>query len=119
MEERRWWAPRRGGANAPKVLLLRIGAGEKDSGNFVKLGAKARLAFRVHRVKRGDTLSQIASSYHSAPEAILRLNGMRNVKLLRVNSELVIPVPAVSGRPDPGLERQIAPARRGGVASVP
>jgi len=116
-ELKRWCTPPASGKH-PYMLRLPKGAGEKFTANFAKLGAKARLAFRVHRVKRGDTLSQIASSYHSAPEAILRLNGMRNVKLLRVNSELVIPVPAVSGRPDPGLERQIARARRGGFASV-
>jgi membrane-bound lytic murein transglycosylase D len=117
-ELKRWCTPP-ASAKQPYLLRLPKGAGEKFTANFVKLGAKARLAFRVHRVKRGDTLSQIASSYRSAPEAILRLNGMRNVKLLRVNSELVIPVPTTNGsRPDPALDRQIARARRGGFASV-
>ena len=116
-ELKRWCTPP-ANAKQPYVLRLPKGAGEKFTANFSKLGPQGRLAFRVHRVKRGDTLSQIAASYHSAPEAILRLNGMRSVKLLRVNSELVIPVPSSRGKPDPGFERQVARARRGGFAPV-
>jgi membrane-bound lytic murein transglycosylase D len=115
-ELKRWCTPP-ANAKQPYVLRLPKGAGEKFNANFSKLGPQ-RLAFRVHRVKRGDTLSQIAASYHSAPEAILRLNGMRSVKLLRVNSELVVPVPATHGKPDLALERQVARARRGGFTPV-
>ncbi len=116
-ELKRWCTPP---ANAKQPYMLRLpkGAGEKFTANFAKLGPQARLAFRVHRVKRGDTLSRIAVSYHSAPEAILRLNGLRSVKLLRVNAELVVPVPTTQSKPDPALERQVAKARRGGFAPV-
>lgn len=112
-ELKRWCTPP-ASAKQPYVLRLPKGTGAKFNENFSKLGPQSRLAFRVHRVKRGDTLSQIAASYHSAPEAILRLNGMRSVKLLRVNSELVIPVPNGRGKADLAFERQVARARRGG-----
>jgi membrane-bound lytic murein transglycosylase D len=116
-ELKRWCTPP-ASAKQPYLLRLPKGTGEKFTGNIAKLGPQARLAFRVHRVKRGDTLSRIAASYRSAPEAILRLNGLRSVKLLRVNAELVVPVPSTQGKPDPALERQIAKARRGGFAAV-
>jgi membrane-bound lytic murein transglycosylase D len=116
-ELKRWCTPP-ASAKQPYLLRLPKGAGEKFTANFAKLGPQARLAFRVHRVKRGDTLSQIAASYHSAPEAILRLNGLRSVKLLRVNSELVVPVPTTHGKPDPSLERQVVRARRGGFVAI-
>ena len=115
-ELKRWCTPPASAKN-PYVLRVPKDAAEKLTANLVKLG-RSHLAFRVHRVKRGDTLSGIAASYQSAPEAILRLNGMRGVKLLRVNSELVIPVPAARDRADPALERQVAQARRGGFSAV-
>src|SRR5262249_10993434 len=116
-ELKRWCTPP---ASAKDPYLLRVpkGAAEKLTANLAKLGPRSRLAFRVHRVRRGDTLSHIAASYQSAPEAILRLNGMRSVKLLRVNSELVIPVPATRDRLDPALERQVARARRCGCLAA-
>ncbi len=116
-ELKRWCTPPASPKN-PYLLRVPKGAAEKLTANLAKLGPRSRLAFRVHRVRRGDTLSRIAASYQSAPEAILRLNGMRSVKLLRVNSELVIPVPTTRDRADPALERQVAKARRGGFIAV-
>ena len=66
------------------------------------------------------------SAYHSAPEAIALFNHLKNVRALRVNTELAIPVqPARAGtavaQTDGGesgggaLERQVARARARGV----
>jgi membrane-bound lytic murein transglycosylase D len=115
-ELKRWCTPP---ASEKKPYLLRVpkGKGEIFTANFERLGSQARLAFRYHQVRRGETLSQIAGSYRSAPEAILRLNGLRRAKLLRVNSELVIPIPRFRDKGDPSLDRQVASARRAGFVA--
>ena len=118
-ELRRWCTPPASAKN-PYVLRLPTGTGPRFAENFAKLPAKERLTFRVHRVKRGDTLSQIALNYGTAAEAILQMNQLKSLRTLKLNSELVIPIPA--GRAgakgegtDTALARKVAQARRSGV----
>ena len=68
-----------------------------------------RPRFATHHIQRGDTLSRIAAHYHSAPEAIMRLNSLASARLLRMGTSLVIPLP-VSGGPST-IARQVALAR--------
>ncbi|ATB42469.1 lytic transglycosylase [Cystobacter fuscus] len=117
-ELRRWCTPPASAKN-PYTLRLPQGTRQRFTENFAQLATKDRLAFRVHRVKRGDTLSQIALNYGTAPEAILQMNQLKSLRTLRVNAELVIPVPV--GRPskesttESALARKVAQARRSGV----
>lgn len=118
-ELRRWCTPPASPRN-PYVLRLPKGTAQQFAENFAKLPAKERLTFRVHKVKRGDTLSQIALTYGSAPEAILQMNQLKSARTLKLNSELVIPVPAsrAAGKDagtDNALARKVAQARRSGV----
>ncbi len=112
-ELKRWCTPP---ASEKKSYTLRLpkGTAAQFAQNFKQLSPKERLSFRIHKVRRGDTLSQIARAYGSAPEAILTFNRLKSARSLRINSELAIPVPA--GRGGKGaLERKVAQARRGGV----
>jgi len=132
-ELRRWCSPP---ASKEQPYLLRVpkGTSEVFLANIGKVSPHDRLTFRIHRVARGDTLSRIAANYHSAPEAIALFNHLKNVRALRVNTELAIPVPAarVSSARDgsaparvettdagaAALERQVARARARGVSVV-
>ncbi|WNG34615.1 LysM peptidoglycan-binding domain-containing protein [Archangium violaceum] len=119
-ELRRWCTPPSSAKN-PYVLRLPKDTAQKFTENFARLSPKERLTFRVHRVKRGDTLSQIALTYGTAPEAILQMNQLKSVRTLRLNAELVIPVPAVRGggkaaSGESALARKVAQARRSGVS---
>jgi membrane-bound lytic murein transglycosylase D len=124
-ELRRWCSPP---ATKEKPYLLRVPKGSSDvfQANIAKVSPHDRLTFRIHRVARGDTLSRIALTYHSAPEAIALFNHLKNVRALRVNTELAIPVqPSREGKAvaqtDGGesaggaLERQVARAKAHGV----
>ncbi|AKJ06531.1 membrane-bound lytic murein transglycosylase D [Archangium gephyra] len=116
-ELRRWCTPPASAKN-PYVLRLPQGTAPRFAENFARLAPKERLTFRIHKVKRGDTLSQIALNYGTAPEAILQMNQLKSVKTLRLNAELVIPVPAGRGAKadaDSALARKVAQARRSGV----
>jgi membrane-bound lytic murein transglycosylase D len=117
-ELRRWCTPPASAKN-PYVLRLPQGTAARFAENFARIAPKERFTFRVHRVKRGDTLSQIALTYGTAPEAILQMNQLKSVKTLRLNAELVIPVPAGRGTNkadgESALARKVAQARRSGV----
>ncbi|MHB8872635.1 MAG: lytic transglycosylase domain-containing protein [Myxococcaceae bacterium] len=120
-ELKRWCTPP-SDAKSPYVLRLHKGAAPKFTEAIAKLGPRERLAFKVHRVKKGDTLSAIARSLGSAPEAIMRMNGLKSARSLRVNTDLVVPVPskasARAGKTDVAFERQVAKARRSGFAAI-
>ncbi|MBI3181014.1 MAG: LysM peptidoglycan-binding domain-containing protein [Myxococcales bacterium] len=120
-ELKRWCTPP-ASSREPYALRVPKGMGEKTAAELSKLSAAERLFFRVHTVKRGDTVSAIAARYRSAPEAILRMNGLRSARALRVNAQLVVPVPSAAaqraGRTDPALERQVSRARRAGIQVV-
>jgi membrane-bound lytic murein transglycosylase D len=128
-ELKRWCSPP-ASKEQPYVLHVPKGSRETFLANIAKVSPHDRLTFRIHRVARGDTLSRIAVSYHSAPEAIALFNHLKNVRALRVNTELAIPVqpqratpkegaaaPARADAVDSGgaLERQVARARAHGV----
>ncbi|HEY0882037.1 MAG TPA: transglycosylase SLT domain-containing protein, partial [Archangium sp.] len=104
-ELKRWCTPPATEAE-PYVLRLPKGHHEQFVANFEKFAPAERLHFKIHRVAKGDTLSKIAVQYHSAqeailrmnhlksaPEAIMQINRLKNARALRVNAELVIPVP--------------------------
>ena len=114
-ELRRWCTPP---ASRERPYALRIPAGTAETflANLARIAPRERLTFRIHRVVRGDTLSRIAAAYHSAPEAIALFNHLKNVRMLRVNTELAVPVPSAKAEsPAAALERQVARARARGV----
>lgn len=115
-ELRRWCTPP-ATEKQPYALRLPKGTSEQFAKNFKQLSPNERLTFRIHKVRRGDTLSQIALVYGSAPEAILQFNRLKSARSLRINAELAIPVPG--GRNAAAvLEKKVAQARRSGVTAL-
>lgn len=112
-ELKRWCTPP-ASAKTPYVLRLPKGTSEQFAQNFKQLSPNERLTFRIHKVKRGDTLSKIALMYGSASEAILQFNRLKSARSLRLNADLAIPVPSGRGG-GAALERKVAQARRSGV----
>ena len=118
-ELRRWATPP---ASRARPYLLRVPAGrsEQFAQAFAKLAPHERLTYKVHQVKRGDTLSAIALKYGSAPEAILQMNRLANARRLKLGSDLLIPVPTgrAAGKGEAVLARKVAQARRSGVVAA-
>jgi membrane-bound lytic murein transglycosylase D len=115
-ELRRWCTPP-ATEKQPYLLRLPKGTAEQFAKAFKQLSPNERLSFRIHKVRRGDTLSQIALFYGSAPEAILQFNRLKSARSLRINAELAIPVPG--GRNASAvLEKKVAQARRSGVTAL-
>jgi membrane-bound lytic murein transglycosylase D len=115
-ELRRWCTPP-ASEKQPYLLRLPKGAGEPFAKNFKQLSPSERLVFRIHKIRRGDTLSKIAAEYGTAAEAILQFNKLKSARTLRVSAELAIPVPASKGA-SAVLERKVAQARRSGVTAL-
>ncbi len=120
-ELKRWCTPP-ATAEAPYTLRLPRGQRERFAENFAQLPPAERLAFKIHTVGKGDTLSKLAARYHSAQEAILHMNQLTSAKSLKVGTELLVPVPNAqavkAGKGDAALERQVARARRSGVTAT-
>ncbi len=47
--------------------------------------------FKVHVIKKGDALDILRRTYKVSPELLMRVNGIRNPKLLSIGKQLVIP----------------------------
>jgi membrane-bound lytic murein transglycosylase D len=76
-------------------FILRIPKGKRD--RFIAYMSrdkrKSWVSVLIHRVRRGETLSQIARRYGVSQWEIVRVNNIRNRHLLRVGQVLKIPVP--------------------------
>ncbi len=118
---KRWCTPP-ATEQAPFTFRIPKGSQALFAANFAKVAPTERLSFKIHRVGKGDTLSKIALSYHSAAEAIMRMNGLSSAKSLRLGTDLVVPVPSATalkaGRVDSSLERQVVKARRSGLVAA-
>ncbi|MBW1669185.1 MAG: LysM peptidoglycan-binding domain-containing protein [Deltaproteobacteria bacterium] len=55
-------------------------------------------AYRVHRVRYGESLSVIAQKYRTSVRAIMAMNGLRRRNYLRVGWKLRIPTTRISSR---------------------
>lgn len=91
-ELRRWCTPP-ATADDPYVLRLPKGTAAEYAQNIARVAPRQRLTYRVYRVRHGDTLGQIARNFHTPTEAILSVNHLSSARRLKINAELVVPVP--------------------------
>ncbi len=57
----------------------------------------AQRADQEHKVRRGDTLSQIAAEYRVSLAALMRINGFTGRDMLRVGQMITLPTDAAGG----------------------
>jgi membrane-bound lytic murein transglycosylase D len=72
--------------NVPK------GSGEKFETAIATIPQDMRVWWRYHKVQNGETLSQVASRYHTTSKAIAEVNNLDADAELEKDSKLVIPV---------------------------
>jgi len=77
-----------------KLFSVHIPAGQKDDfrARFDQLPKDKRVTLRYHRIRTGQTLSQIAREYQTSVSAIRKANNIRNVRKIRAGKTLVIPI---------------------------
>ena len=78
----------------PGGWSIRLPKGKKEAfvADFEKLDAGERLSFTEHKVERGERLSKIARAYGVSEGAILRTNGLKSYRQVKVGRVLVIPM---------------------------
>jgi len=78
----------------PGGWSVRLPKGKKEAfvAEFEKLDAGDRLSFTEHKVERGEPLSKIARAYGVSEGAILRTNGLKSYRQVKVGRVLVIPM---------------------------
>ncbi len=77
-----------------KSFAVHIPAGQADSftTRFGQLPKDKRVTLRYHRIRPGQTLSQIARKFQTSVSAIQKANNIRNVRKVRAGKTLVIPI---------------------------
>jgi membrane-bound lytic murein transglycosylase D len=93
----------RRGATPPNMEIhvrVPVGAGEMCLASLADLPAEDRVAWKEHRVKRGETLSQIAGNYGTSVEAVRDANGLKRKSMLQVGQTLMIPVSGITANPE-------------------
>jgi len=103
------------------VLRVPLGLAEKAmiALNSLPTWIPPEATYRIHRVRRGESLSLIAQRYRTSVSSIARLNGLRRVNLIKSGQRLKIPVRGRSyaSSPPPKLvkegEKLIYIVRRG------
>jgi membrane-bound lytic murein transglycosylase D len=91
------------------VLHVPKGKSRPLGKTLATLSRQEQIRFRKHRVKKGETLYDIAKGYGTTVKAITRQNGIQNPRLLRAGSQIVVPI-----HPDIPFR----PSQNGGVASA-
>src|SRR5438132_6259716 len=78
----------------PGGWTIRLPKGSKDAfvAEFEKIGPDERLSFTEHKVEKGEPLAKIARAYGVTEAAILRTNGLRGYRQVKVGKVLVIPM---------------------------
>jgi len=73
---------------------IRLPKGSKDAfvAEFEKIGPDERLSFTEHKVEKGEPLAKIARAYGVTEAAILRTNGLRSYRQVKLGKVLVIPM---------------------------
>lgn len=83
----RWATPPEG----PHQLILPVDAADNLSANLKTLDTKDRISWKRHRIKNGETLSQIAVKYNSTVKHLRKVNRIRGNNI-RAGKHLLIPV---------------------------
>jgi membrane-bound lytic murein transglycosylase D len=92
-------------------VYVPAGTAETARTALAKLPQDSRMKWAHHRVKRGETLSKIASAYRTTVDAIVEANRLRSRHRVSIGQDLLIPQGRASGAGAPRFA-SVAPAPR-------
>jgi membrane-bound lytic murein transglycosylase D len=78
------------------VLHLPAGTTDQFLSGIASIPPEKWVTWRRHRVEEGETLSQVARTFHVTPAAIADANGLNNNARLEAGQKLIIPATAPS-----------------------
>jgi len=92
-ELKRWFTPP-ASSNSPYEIRLPEGSAATYASNMVKVPKRERLEFHRHRIRRGESLWDIARGYRTGIKPIMELNNIKNARRIRAGKTIMIPVRA-------------------------
>ena len=99
--------PKIDSSNPEYTLRLPSGTKDKFIVNIAAVPAENLISKISHRVRRGETISEIAEMYRVSQSQLMTVNNIRNVRRLQINQELIIPRPS-GGFTASYVERSVA-----------
>lgn len=92
---------------------LRLPPGSKETflANYAAIPPEQKIRWERHEVKRGETLAVLAKRYHTTPEAIRDINGLRK-SAIQPGKHILIPVDTNANAHDPALLTQAQTVRQ-------
>src|SRR2546425_221645 len=92
-----WAGYNAGEGKVDRAIRKPKGTKENFVQNYQKLGPAERLSFVEHKVEKGEPIGKIARAYGVTEAAILRTNGIKSYRQIKVGRVLVIPIAASHG----------------------
>ncbi len=101
----RWFTP----PNYPNYeIKVPAGTAQMLVENMEKLPPSKRIAFQMHKVRRGETISKIAKRYGTSVGPILYINNMKSAKYLKPGTVIAVPVRADGVARSKGKKKDVA-----------
>jgi membrane-bound lytic murein transglycosylase D len=75
-------------------LKLPVGTADKFQTAIAAIPRENRVAWRYHRVKTGESLTEIARQYHTTAASIAEVNSLDEDQELKQDTKLIIPISA-------------------------
>ncbi len=75
-------------------LRIPLGTTDQFVEAFAEIPAEEKRDWAIHRVKKGETLSEIADLYGVSVDLLADVNKIKNVRRIQIGALLTIPVPA-------------------------
>ncbi|MBI4949153.1 MAG: transglycosylase SLT domain-containing protein [Deltaproteobacteria bacterium] len=101
----RWFTP----PNYPDYeIKVPTGTAQTLVENMEKLPPSRRIAFQMHKVRRGETFAKIARKYGTSVGPILYINNMKSAKYLKPGTVIAVPVRADGVAGSKGTKKDVA-----------
>jgi membrane-bound lytic murein transglycosylase D len=84
----RWCTP----PKAEMHVKVPFGSGQRCEAELSAIPPQKRVTWRRHRIRQGETLSQIARKYGTTASALKNLNGIKNSHRIREGWTLIVPM---------------------------
>jgi membrane-bound lytic murein transglycosylase D len=84
----RWCTPPKTEIN----VKVPAGTGDECALKLANIPPEERVTWRRHRIRQGETLSEIATAYNTTVTTLKRLNGIQNAHRIRAGKTLIVPV---------------------------
>jgi membrane-bound lytic murein transglycosylase D len=93
-------------------LRVPVGTGDRTEAALEKIPESQRITWRKHKLRRGETLGQLARRFRTSVRSIMDLNGIHDARRVRAGRVLTIPYPRGGAATSPTRVASAGPRTR-------